>query len=129
MNKNILVALILLIIILLITYILIGRKNDEIESNITFPKGREELVAGMSYKITWNHQEDGSPPKASTTNLFLVDRSLLDQGVSVSVIDRKYGIPNTGSYNYVIPSGVQESEYFFIIGTTTGHIFKIVVRP
>ncbi len=86
---------------------------------IIFPKGGEELLTGQTYKLLWN---DGIDP----INIFLIDRSLKEQGASVSVSDRVYGIKNEHSYDYTVPATIKPGEYEFQIGTETSKPFRIV---
>jgi hypothetical protein len=88
---------------------------------VTFPAGNETLTAGSSYTLTWL----GSVG-ASTTQIFLIDTSLESQGESVSITDRVYNVPATGSYQYTIPSTVPGGTYVFTIGKLRSNPFSIV---
>jgi len=121
-NRNIIAFIIIAVI--LIGGIYFYKVNQT--EGIIYPKGGETLVAGKTYTVKWRGDTN---PIASTTDIFLVDQALLSQGASVSIVDRKYGIEDNGSYEYTIPGAVQESEYFFVVGTTTSNPFKIIVTP
>ncbi len=89
---------------------------------VKFPSGGEKLVAGKTYTLKWK----GGP---NPIQIFLVDTALVTQGESVSIADRVYNIPNTGSYEYTIPTAVQDSTYEFEIGDMRSKTFKIQVIP
>ncbi len=100
-------------------------KNMKAPPQVLFPSGGETLVAGKTYTIQWNNKGKTGAPAGPTTQIFLIDEALLSQGASVSITDRVYDVPDTGSYEYTIPSAVSDSNYFFVIGTTTSKTFKI----
>ena len=89
-------------------------------NSVTFPKGGEKLVQGQSYELTWTGGREES------LQLFLIDTSLKDQGASVSVSDKVYGIPNTHSYIYKIPENLKPGTYELQIGGETSNRFEIV---
>ncbi len=123
-NQNKFIASALIIIALIggvYVYVIRGDGFEKVQTNITFPSGGETLVAGETYTLKW----DSPGSIGTTTAIFLVDTALLSQGASVSIIDRKYGIIDAGSFDYTIPTGVSDSTYFFVIGTTTSNQFKI----
>jgi hypothetical protein len=90
-------------------------------STILFPKGGEQLKQGETYLLLWT----GGP---DTTQIFLIDRTLKDQGASVSVSDRIYGIENQHSYEYTVPTTTPPGEYEFQIGEITSAAFRIIAR-
>lgn len=88
------------------------------QSSILFPKGNETLKKGQTYTLKW---QKGS----GNTQIFLVDTSLESQGESVSIADRIYNVPNSGVYNYTIPTNIPDSTYVFRIGNLTSKPFHI----
>lgn len=114
-----------LVIIVLIGGFFFYERNRQPTNAITFPKGGETLVTGEKYTLKWKNVGETGSPNASTTQIFLIDQSLLNQGASVSIIDRTYDVPDTGSYEYTVPTGAADGTYFFVIGTTTSNTFKI----
>jgi hypothetical protein len=91
-------------------------------NSITFPKGGEKLIQGQSYQLTW------SGGREETTQIFLIDTSLKDQGSSVSISDRVYGIENKHAYTYTIPANMKPGTYQFQIGSLTSQPFDIVPK-
>jgi hypothetical protein len=91
-------------------------------NSITFPKGGEKLVQGQSYQLTWTGGRE------ETTQIFLIDTSLKDQGSSVSISDRIYGIENKHTYTYTIPVNMKPGTYQFQIGSLTSQPFDIVPK-
>ncbi len=92
------------------------------ENSITFPKGGEKLVQGQSYQLTWTGGRE------ETTQIFLIDVSLKDEGSSVSISDRVYGIENKHAYTYTIPTNIKPGIYEFQIGSLTSPTFEIVSK-
>lgn len=88
------------------------------EQSITFPKGGETLTSGKTYTLKWA----GGP---NPTQIFLINRDLEKEGVSVSLADRIYNIANTGSYDYVIPENIPAGNYKFEIGNIISATFRI----
>lgn len=91
-------------------------------NSITFPKGGEKLVQGQSYELTWTGGRE------KTTQIFLIDTSLKDQGASASISDRIYGIENKHAYTYTIPLNMKPGAYEFQIGSLTSPAFDIVSK-
>lgn len=91
-------------------------------NSITFPKGGEKLVQGQSYQLTWTGGRE------ETTQIFLIDTSLKDQGTSASISDRIYGIENKHAYDYTIPADMKPGTYQFQIGKLTSPTFDIVSK-
>lgn len=83
-----------------------------------FPKGGETLHQGESYTLRWT-------PGTGTTNIFLVDTAYESAGASVSLVDRVYNIPNSGSYKYTVPKDLPNGTYKFQIGTIITNTFQI----
>ncbi len=128
-NKNIIIGAIFIVALIFIGFYFYkyNNSNENIKeiSHVTFPAGGETLVTGKTYTVKWDNQGNTGAPVGSTTQVFLVDQALLTQGASVSIVDRKYDVPDVGSYEYTIPSAVSDSTYFFVIGTSTSNTFKI----
>ena len=89
---------------------------------ITFPKGGEKLIQGQSYELTW------SGGREEITQIFLIDTSLEDKGMSVSISDRVYGVENTHRYTYTIPVNIQPGTYRFQLGSQMSETFDIVAK-
>lgn len=89
---------------------------------IIFPKGGETLTSGKIYTLKWT----GAP--GDVTQIFLKGSSLEAQGESVSLIDRVYDVPNTGSYDYKIPA-TANGKYIFEIGPLVSKSFAISANP
>ena len=123
-NQKIIIAIVL-VIVLVAAGIYIYQKNSMPSSDIAFPSGGETLIAGKTYTLKWKNSGATGAPQAGATSIFLVDQALLNQGASVSITDRIYDVPDTGSYEYTIPTAVQDSTYLIIVGTTTSNAFKI----
>ncbi len=92
--------------------------DSQASSQITFPAGGETLIKGQTYTLQWT----GGP---EPTQIFLIDTSLKSAGASVSISDRIYGIKNTGSYVYKVPTTVKDGIYEFQIGNKTSKTFEI----
>lgn len=90
-------------------------------STILFPAGNERLRQGETYVLSWTGGED-------PIQIFLIDRSLKGEGVSVSIVDRVYGIRNEHMYSYTIPKDMKPGDYEFQIGSETSKPFTIVPR-
>lgn len=132
MKKVALLLLILLIIILISAGFVLFRgkiKQSLLPSptptptptpvaGITFLKGGDKLSAGKSYAIKWNGVT------GATTQIFLKDLSLESQGESVSLVDRVYNVPNTGSYSYTIPASAKGT-YILEIGPLISSPFTV----
>lgn len=86
---------------------------------ILFPTATDQLIAGQQYNLRWTRGGD-------TTQIFLIDTSLETQGESVSVVDRKYNVPNTGSYVYTVPTTLSAGSYRFQIGGASSQAFQVV---
>jgi hypothetical protein len=93
-----------------------------VPDSITFPQGGEKLVAGQTYELVW------SGGREEALQIFLIDTSLKNQGASVSVADRVYGIENKHAYNYTIPANTKPGTYEFQIGSQTSPTFEIVSK-
>lgn len=93
-----------------------------VPDSITFPKGGEKLMQGQSYQLTWTGGRE------EVTQMFLIDTSLKDQGASVSISDRIYGIENKHIYNYTIPADMKPGTYQFQIGREMSAIFDIISK-
>jgi hypothetical protein len=91
-------------------------------NSITFPKGGERLTQGQSYELTWTGGRE------ETTQIFLIDTSLKEEGTSASISDRIYGIENKHKYNYTIPTNIPAGIYQFQIGSMTSAPFEIISK-
>lgn len=88
-------------------------------NQISFPLGGESLAKGQTYTLKW------SGAGGKTVQVFLVNTDLEPQGESVSTLDKKFNIENTGSYNYQVPQSIPDGNYKFEIGNLTSQPFKI----
>lgn len=89
--------------------------------SITIPREGDTLVAGQTYTIAWTGA-------ATSTALFLIDTSLASEGASVSISDRVYGIQDTNTYAYTVPSHIRPGDYRIQIGGATSGIFHVVPK-
>jgi hypothetical protein len=123
----------LLVVILLIiigVFLLVSRTPQTSETTstnapaaqeaITFPTGSDTLNAAGTYTLAWNN-----PSAGTTTQIFLIDTALESQGESVSITDRVYNVPNTGSYAYTVPANVPAGTYVLAIGQLRSEPFHI----
>jgi hypothetical protein len=68
--------------------------------SFTSPKGGDVWEVGKAYKVEWLGGGDN-------VTLFLIDKKLAQTaGASVSVSERFYNVPNTGSYGYTVKNGL-----------------------
>lgn len=88
--------------------------NDQ----ITFPTSSDTLIEGQTYTLKWS---GGSDP----VQIFLVSQRLESQGQSVATVDKVYGIKNTGSYNYTVPTNLTPGSYKLEIGNLSSDYFQI----
>ncbi|HVT01235.1 MAG TPA: Ser-Thr-rich GPI-anchored membrane family protein [Patescibacteria group bacterium] len=86
---------------------------------VNFPKGGETLRKGQTYVIEWQGGPEGD------IAIFLQNQAAEKEGVSVSLVDRVYGVNNTGSYNYTIPDNIPNGMYRFQIGNLNSQYFSI----
>jgi hypothetical protein len=93
-----------------------------VPDSITFPQGGEKLVQGQTYQLTWTGGRE------EITQIFLIDTSLKDQGASVSITDRVYGIENKHVYSYTVSPTIKPGTYEFQIGKQTSPTFEIVSK-
>lgn len=91
---------------------------------VIFPTANSSLVKGQTYTLRWSGGGD-----EKTIAIFVIDKSLESQGVSVSAGDRVYDVPNTGTYSYTVLPTLKEGEYKLQIGTLTSPYFRIVDTP
>lgn len=97
------------------------RKSECGSTNIIFPQGGERLLKGKSYDLKWSGGQDD-------ISIFLIDTSTKSVGLSVSIVDRVYGIKNVGSYKYTIADNLKEGTYEFQIGDSTSEPFEVVSK-
>lgn len=95
-------------------------QTTSIES-ISFPKGGEILKQGNAYLLKWTDADTST----TTTQIFLIDTALEAEGASASISDRVYAVPDTGSYQYVIPESLPDGIYKFEIGTLLSLPFTV----
>lgn len=85
----------------------------------TFPTAKDTLVKGQTYTLTWT----GGPPTIEA--MYLVNRALQKEGVSVSIADRAFNIQNTGSYEFTVPTNIPSGQYQIQAGTLTSDYFEV----
>lgn len=115
-----------LAIIVLITFILFVINNKPVGNApaptnshpVTFSIPNGVAKKGSVYTIRWG-------PGKGKTDIFLVNRALESEGISVSLADRVYGVDNNGFYNYKIPTNIPSGEYRFQIGQHSSEYFTI----
>lgn len=88
-------------------------------TQVTFPIANDILSPGKTYTLKW--QGGGKSP----ISIFLINKDAQKQGVSVSLFDRIYSIPNTGYYNYTVPQNMPNGLYKFEIGDLSSNYFEI----
>jgi len=87
-------------------------------SQVLFPTSSDTLTEGQTYTLKWS----GGP---DPLQIFLVSQKLESQGQSVATVDKVYGVKNTGSYNYTVPTNLTPGSYKFEIGNLTSDYFQI----
>ncbi len=130
-NKGIVILITIVLLIGVFSYLIFYKRPSQpintktitptiipSSENNVFPKGGETFHQGQSYILKW---ASGS----GNTNIFLVDTAYESQGVSVSLVDRVYNIPNSGSYTYTVPRNLPNGTYKFEIGNITTNTFQI----
>ncbi len=85
---------------------------------IPFPASGDNLIKGRAYEIKWI-------PGSGMIDIFLINRSLESEGVSASIADRIYNIPNSGQYSYRVPTNIADGEYKLQIGEITSKYFNV----
>lgn len=91
-------------------------------SSVIFPNKGDDLVVGNTYTIRWNKQGE------EAIQLFLINTALLGEGASVSISDRIYNVPDSGTYEYMISEALPPGDYKFQIGTLESETFHIVAN-
>lgn len=89
--------------------------------SVSFPKGGETLKQGNAYLLKWTDADAST----TTTQIFLIDTALETEGASASISDRVYNVPDTGSYQYVIPASLPDGTYKFEIGNLLSAPFDV----
>jgi hypothetical protein len=88
------------------------------ENAVTFPTSGTILKLGKTYTIKWK----ATP---GYTDVFLINHAYESAGVSVSIADRVYNIPDNGSLQYTVPKNIPTGEYKFTIGNLNSEYFEI----
>ncbi len=101
----------------------IDNKNYSVEKatsdvKIIYPKGGEIFKKGGAYELEWTGGGE-------TIDVFLIDKALESQGVSVSSADRVYGIKNEGNYTYAFSKKLPTGTYKFDIGNSETGYFSV----
>lgn len=105
-----------------------GHEYDRIElsalsqtekSTFLFPTQKDTLIKGQTYTLRWH----GGPPTIEA--MFLINKALQKEGVSVSIADRAYNIKNTGSYQFTVPTNIPDGLYQIEAGPLTSDYFEI----
>lgn len=131
MKKRHVITIVVLVIILIGLGIVLPKKNPAAQPTsvstpqasvqIIFPTKADQLAIGQTYSLKW---QGGQNP----IDIFLVDDATKSVGVSVSLVDRIYHIPNTGSYDYTVPKYLKPGFYQFEIGDSTSDEFQVVAK-
>lgn len=85
----------------------------------TFPTSQDTLEKGQTYTLKWS----GGPPTIEA--MYLVNRALQKEGVSVAIADRAFNVENTGSYEFTIPTNIPSGQYQIQAGTLSSDYFEI----
>ncbi len=88
-------------------------------NQVIFPTQKDTLQKGSPYTLKWTSNEP------SPIAIFLVNKAAEKQGVSISLFDRVYNIPNTGSFIYTVPENIPDGEYKLEIGNLNSEYFQI----
>jgi putative hemolysin len=94
-------------------------QRDQSKVIILFPKGGETLVKGKQYTLKWTGGQN-----ELTINLIAKDLEKI--GYSASLLDRLDHIPNTGTYEYIVPDRLPDGTYQFSIGGSITDYFQII---
>lgn len=94
-------------------------EESQQEQSFIFPTSNDTLVKGQTYTLKWT----GGPPTIEA--MFLVNRALQKEGVSVSIADRAFNIQNTGSYEFTIPTNIPSGQYQIQAGSLTSEYFEV----
>jgi len=86
------------------------------KQTIPSPKEGDQWETGKTYSIQW------SSPGTDPVALFLIDKSLENVGVSVSISDRLYTIPNTGTYSYTVSPAAKVGTYKWCLSANGSQI-------
>lgn len=87
-------------------------------SQVLFPTSSDTLTEGQTYTLKWS----GGP---DPIQIFLINQTLESQGQSIAISDRVYGVKNTGSYSYTVPTNLTSGNYKFEIGNMSSDYFQI----
>lgn len=87
-----------------------------------YPKGGEVFIIGKTYTLKWSGKTDTSAA------LFLIDSSLESKGVSVSISDRVYDIPQTGGEKYRFSQRLKPGTYKFQLGRAESDYFQVKAK-
>ncbi len=120
-NNSFSIVLIVILVLFLVGALLLFFNLTQ-KPGILFPAENTTLIKGKTYTLAWT----GTKP--SSIAIFLVNKAFEKEGVSVSLADRVYNVPNTGSYRYTVPTNIPEGAYKFEIGTLTSPYFQIKTR-
>jgi hypothetical protein len=85
---------------------------------ITISAPEDKAIKGKTYTIRW-------VAGSGTTDIFLVNKALESEGVSVSLADRVYSVDNDGEYTYTFPKNIPDGEYRFQIGNEASGYFSV----
>ncbi|HLR37485.1 MAG TPA: hypothetical protein VK084_05540 [Chitinophagaceae bacterium] len=94
--------------------------NDSVY--FVYPKGGEVFIIGKTYNLIWKGKTD------TAAALFLIDSSLESKGVSVSISDRVYDIPQSGSEEYRFPQRLKPGTYKFQLGRAESQYFQVKAK-
>lgn len=89
--------------------------NGKNSVKIVAPKEGDRWQQGQTYSISWNEG-------AAKVDLFLHDVAIKAQGESVSIVDRIYGVQNSGNYEYQVPSEMEPGLYTWCISSNEDYV-------
>lgn len=94
-------------------------QSEKENPEILFPRKGGTLFKGHTYNIQWTGGKKGEA-------LFLSNVALQKEGMSVSLVDRVYDIPNTSNIQYTIPENIPDGLYTISIAELTSGEFNII---
>jgi len=94
-------------------------QTSENQQGFIFPSSNDTLIKGQTYTLRWT----GGPP--TIEEMYLVNRALAKDGVSISLADRFFNIENTGSFEITIPTNIPSGQYQIQAGSLTSEYFEV----
>ena|SRR5688572_3871276 len=114
--------LVILVVVALFVFAIVGKPTKAptatTSNPVTISAPNETAIKGKTYEIKW-------VAGSGKTDIFLVNRALESEGVSVSLADRIYNVDNNGTYSYKIPNNIPGGEYQLRIGEFSSDYFTV----